>query len=45
MPSIFKISMYINEYIDEEDFLILDDKVLEGLGSKTLVELREIAKN
>ncbi|MCC0632770.1 transcription termination factor Rho [Clostridioides sp. ZZV14-6045] len=25
-------------------FLILDDKVLEGLGSKTLVELREIAK-
>ncbi|MFN1808652.1 transcription termination factor Rho [Clostridioides difficile] len=36
--------MYINEYIDEEDFLILDDKVLEGLGSKTLVELREIAK-
>lgn len=44
MPSISKISMYINEYIDEEDFLILDDKVLEGLGSKTLVELREIAK-
>lgn len=24
--------------------MILDDKVLEGLGSKTLVELREIAK-
>ncbi|EQJ21581.1 transcription termination factor Rho [Clostridioides difficile P15] len=36
--------MYINEYIDEEDFFDLDDKVLEGLGSKTLVELREIAK-
>nr|WP_330382505.1 transcription termination factor Rho [Clostridioides difficile] len=44
MPSISKISMYINEYIDEEDFFDLDDKVLEGLGSKTLVELREIAK-
>lgn len=46
MPSISKISMYINEYIDEGGifFVFLDDKVLEGLGSKTLVELREIAK-